>query len=575
MFLKSLRILDGNNEIRNIKFHKGLNLIIDKTPSNDAFVESGNNVGKTTILRLIDFCFDAKPEIIWTDPEFKNKINNDIYTYLTENNIIVELILKESLEIEDSKEIKIERNFRHNSNKILKINGNKVTQKIYPSQLKKLIFNSESDAPSIRQIALKNIRYNGNQLENILRYLDRYTKNEEYEILYFFLFGIEIDNAKLKQKLLDELQAEIRFKSKLNIYDSEETLETKISYITSDLEKQINLKKQLFTNDDNILNIENLEQIRNQIDQILLNISTLSLREKIISEGIEKLKSDKETIDVDVIEELYNSVCEYNMTKISKTFDQLIQYNNSMVDNRIQFMQKDLDKTLIQMDYLNKTLIECKRQENELSEKLSDSSLMIDMQKIINSIRKLSHEKSHFEHQLAQLKKVNKQIKDVEFEIKEINLNIENSYIEVYKNTLVEFNTYFSDISQKLYNERFFIENRLVVNSKIPTKTANMLEVNGVFNNAGPGRKKTQIAAFEFAYVQFCDANNIKCLHFTAQDQIENIYGKQITDLINISNSINIQYIVPVIKDKLPPNLDITRYQIIELGPDDKLFKVE
>ncbi len=574
MFLKSLRILDGSKEIRNIKFHKGLNLIVDKTPSNDALVDSGNNVGKTTILRLIDFCFDAEPKIIWVDPEFKNKVNSDIYTYLTTNNITIELILKESLEIEESKEIKIERNFCHHSNKVLKINGNKITQKSYPSQLKKLIFNSESEAPSIRQIVLKNIRYNGNQLENILRYLDAYTKNEEYETLYFFLFGIEVDNAKLKQRLLDELQAEIRFKSKLNIHDPEDTIKTKIDYITSDLEKQINLKNQLFTNDYNLLNIEHLEQTRRQIDQLLLNLSTLSLRKKIISEGLEKLRNDKEIIDVTVIEELYNSVCKYNITKITKTFDQLVQYNNAMVDNRIQFMQNDLNKTLIQIDSLNEALEMHTRLERELSSKLTDSSLMVDIQKIINSIRKLSHEKSNLEHQLAQLGKVNKQIKDIESEIKEINSNIENSYIKVYKNALIEFNSYFSDISQKLYNERFFVENKLVVNKKISTKTANMLEVNGIFNNAGPGRKKTQIAAFEFAYVQFCDANNIKCLHFTAQDQIENVYNQQINDLIDISNSINIQYIIPVIKDKLPKDLDINKYQIIELGQDDKLFKV-
>ena len=45
MFLKSLLIEKGTEIIRNIKFHKGINLIIDETPSNDAKA-TGNNIGK-------------------------------------------------------------------------------------------------------------------------------------------------------------------------------------------------------------------------------------------------------------------------------------------------------------------------------------------------------------------------------------------------------------------------------------------------------------------------------------------------------------------------------------------------
>ena len=55
MFLKSLDIKNGDVLIREISFHKGINLIVDETkPENKT--ESGNSVGKTTVLRLIDFC---------------------------------------------------------------------------------------------------------------------------------------------------------------------------------------------------------------------------------------------------------------------------------------------------------------------------------------------------------------------------------------------------------------------------------------------------------------------------------------------------------------------------------------
>ena len=44
--------------IRNVSFLMGLNFIIDETTT-DSKKESGNNVGKTTVLRLIDFCLDG------------------------------------------------------------------------------------------------------------------------------------------------------------------------------------------------------------------------------------------------------------------------------------------------------------------------------------------------------------------------------------------------------------------------------------------------------------------------------------------------------------------------------------
>ena len=59
MFLKSLTITRGDGAIiRDIRFHVGLNLIVDKTPGVSG-KETGNNVGKTTVLKLVDFCLGA------------------------------------------------------------------------------------------------------------------------------------------------------------------------------------------------------------------------------------------------------------------------------------------------------------------------------------------------------------------------------------------------------------------------------------------------------------------------------------------------------------------------------------
>ena len=121
MFLKTLTIHNENSLIREINFHKGINLIIDET-SSDKKISSGNSVGKTTVLRLIDFCLDGTGENIYIDPEFK-KTNQTVEVFLKKNNILITLTLIEDIDDDMSKQIVIQRNFLANSKKIQTINA--------------------------------------------------------------------------------------------------------------------------------------------------------------------------------------------------------------------------------------------------------------------------------------------------------------------------------------------------------------------------------------------------------------------------------------------------------------------
>ena len=70
MYLKRLTIETPEKLIRDMEFRAGLNLIIDDT-KDISTKTTGNNVGKTTVLKLIDFCLGADSKIIYTDTENK------------------------------------------------------------------------------------------------------------------------------------------------------------------------------------------------------------------------------------------------------------------------------------------------------------------------------------------------------------------------------------------------------------------------------------------------------------------------------------------------------------------------
>ncbi|WP_434343509.1 hypothetical protein V2P32_04650 [Mycoplasma sp. 06067-C1-B144P-99-0482-3] len=72
MFIKQLKISTPTKLIRELNFTKGVNLIVDNTPLKDDKT-TGNNVGKTTILKLINYCLGGKAEQIYKDQENRKK----------------------------------------------------------------------------------------------------------------------------------------------------------------------------------------------------------------------------------------------------------------------------------------------------------------------------------------------------------------------------------------------------------------------------------------------------------------------------------------------------------------------
>ena len=199
MFLKRLLIESKNRVIRDIKFRKGLNLIVDETPeiSTDIHKTTGNNVGKTTTVRLIDYCLGSTGDNIYKDAEFSNRNNTRIEEFLKNEQVIITLELVSDLENESSHKITIRRNFLAGKDKVQEINGNKISSKDFDMTLKRDILNTNVKKPTFRQIISKNIRDEKNKLSHIVKVLNPFTTKEEYEALYLFWLGV---NTKSHEK---------------------------------------------------------------------------------------------------------------------------------------------------------------------------------------------------------------------------------------------------------------------------------------------------------------------------------------------------------------------------------------
>ena len=213
MFIKGLTIASPKGVIRDIEFKSGLNLIIDNTPTTDVKL-TGNNVGKTTVLKLVDFCLGAAPAIIYTDTENKKEVYDLVKSYLVNEEVEITLILVEDLNDPDSKEIVIRRNFLSRKKTVRNINGRAVLDKEFEDELLKLLIpHQKAEKPTFRQIISHNIRYKDENINNTLRTLDRYTSDVEYETLHLFLLGCTFDDGAKRQALLTKITALARPRS--------------------------------------------------------------------------------------------------------------------------------------------------------------------------------------------------------------------------------------------------------------------------------------------------------------------------------------------------------------------------
>ena len=171
MFLKYLIIENTNGLVRRIDFHQGLNLIVDETPSGNE--ETGNNVGKTTVLRLIDFCFGMDGSKIYSATEGTKVINEDVKNFLINTEVMITLCLTDGFSA-NAKDVIVRRNFLSGKRNLMEINGQKVDKKSFETELQKALWNVETSKPSFRQIISHNFRRGTS-----------YANTEDVESLYF------------------------------------------------------------------------------------------------------------------------------------------------------------------------------------------------------------------------------------------------------------------------------------------------------------------------------------------------------------------------------------------------------
>ena len=573
MFIKKLIISTPSKVLRNIEFHKGLNLIVDDTPTINTQL-TGNNVGKTTVLKLVDFCLGGKATEIYTDFEDKKSEYEEVKKFLIEQEVLITLILTENLDLVDkSKQIIIEKNFLQNSRAIRNINGEPILEKDFENKLMSLLIpHQKLEKPSFRQIISHNIRYKDENINNTLKTLSKYTSDYEYETLYLFLLGCNFNSGARRQAIATKLKQEENYKARLEKNQSKESYEIALTILDDEI-LELDKKKKTFNINENFeQDLEELNKIKYKINKLSSEVVKLGIRKDLIEEAKENMENSTTNIDLKQLKALYNEA-KLNISGIQKTFEDLVNYHNTMIVEKLKFIAEDLPSLNERIRLENIKLNKLLEEEKVVSKKIAKSDSFEELEKIIAKLNEKYMLKGEFESTISNLNEVEENINRLKNELSNIdNYLFSDEFKELLKSQIKKFNKFFSTVSNELYGESYVLGFSEETNKKT---NQTFYKFNSFNLNMSSGKKQGEILCFDLAYILFADSEKIPCLHFLLNDKKELMHDNQLLKVADFVKKNNIQLIISILKDKLPENLVDKSNIVIELSQNKKLFRIE
>ncbi|PFZ41775.1 hypothetical protein COL77_17045 [Bacillus wiedmannii] len=560
MFIKRLIIketIPAEKIIREIPFAKGMNFIVDAGKDQ----EKGNSVGKTTILKLIDICLGAKHrKFVYYDDETK-QTNEKLKNYIIGNKINVELMIADSFDEENSTEYILSVDLYPRGKRY--INGAEKNQNDYWQQLNVILFSNIANSPTFRQLINMFVRIDQRADNNkFLKFLDR-TNDATYENIYSYLF--ELQDQEVSNYILD-LRKEIAEKNKeiknfmsISNFKSIDSINQKVSLLEATID-ELNDQMGMLVNSRKFKeNEEKISEIKIEYANYKDRIDELLFKRKRITEILTAAEQEiNNGIDKEVLRNLYNSTQEA-LGKLHKEFEDLVKFNDELVHNKIRYFNSQLEK-------LDKKIVFLKESKKQLFDKHKNIIMLIEENKI-DQYTLLQNKLAEYNEELGSNKSIRSTYNILENRVAELLKDLDKieGGADVKEDALTVFNKYFSQYSEKTNGEPFML---------YKTGEGFPFGIDHVKKGLSTGTRKSIITAFDLAYQQLAKDLEKKVPNFIVHDVIETIDKVALNAIINIVNSIECQYIVAVLKEKIQGNELLKSSNIIvTLSEDDRPFR--
>jgi Uncharacterized protein conserved in bacteria (DUF2326). len=568
MQLAELTVARGESVVRLIRFKSGLNLILDKPTSGPR--GTGNSVGKTTVLRLIDYCLGSDGDDIWQDAEFETNINQEVYDFLHARvPVSVKLTLHDATRSAHS----LVRTFAppDKGKESFQIDGIAYPHaKTYRGAVKQLLFGSSADKPTLRQLIPKFVRSSPLLMSKTLKYLGNFATAADYEALHLFLFGffavaileerLNLTNAK---KRLD------RDWEALNRIRKEGEIEQLLLHLQREVE-EIGLSPELKGRVPEIsARADVVSSIRARAANTVGKLSRLDAEIASLSLTVKELENEYSNLDHQAVEAVYREAQAY-LPKLHHDWNDLTEFIQNLRGRKQRFLQSQILALGEQAKETANELADLQQQERDEIGTLVKSPEFTRALEMRSDLQEKLKRLGSLEQDLADRRILKRSIADANSRLTETRKIIDQEKAALQERLSI-FNKYFSRLSELLYGEKYLL---------YPNDTANgsvTFQLTSVGANVGAGKKASQTAAFDLAYISFLSETGIGFPRFACHDGLEQIHGNQLTALLTEANAVNGQLILATLRDKLPAmSAEFFKANtILELSDDDKLFHLK
>jgi len=527
--------------LKDYEFHSGINIILGKY-SGKKEATGINGIGKSTLIRLIDYAFlsDSAQKIF----------SNNKYDFLRkdEHDIVLEFEI-------DNKTYFIKRDFNKKSNIYFGTSLNKLDE-FEKTEFKAILTNL------FLPVEKDDVFFDGNKFRTIFDFFikDDLDNQKRFEPLNFLKY-----NASVKEKAIynffllnlptkhlinynEQSKEYEKFNTAINTAEKKIKIETGKS-IQEYKSERINIDHRIILLENSLDNyhfIEKYKDIEKQLVEVTKLISTKLTEYNSLDNKLNKIRESynvNQNIETKEIRKIYNEVVENFGDQVAKTLDKVIDFKNNILANRKKYLIQKEDK-------LQKAINEVLNDISNLEVKRSKFYKSLDENEALDSVKntyeELIIEKTDLEKNVQVIKQID------EYQEMLTNLNVTISQVKLLiSQELKEFESKVDEL-RKLFLD--ILKNAIFVDESydnayfdiVPKPTANRKKLPFDIEIEIPkadalGQSRLKIVAYDLMVFLYNIINNRKLPDFLIHDGV--FHGISLKTRINTINYVYHKYL--------------------------------
>ncbi|WP_273211377.1 DUF2326 domain-containing protein [Runella zeae] len=420
---------------------------------------------------------------------------------------------------------------------------------------------------------------------NTIFQLRKFTKNKDkdWKPLLFSLLGF--DGKLLKQKY--ELEESIK-EDNNSIKNQEKSFGIKTEEKDSLIGKiqTIEIERDKLSKELDNFNFyqKDKETISTLVGEIEYEIALLNTQLYQLEYEIQKLNDsirNEFSFDLKKVKNIFKEVEIYFPQQLSKSYEQLVEFNQLITKERNSQIRQTLDEKKQQEREINKRLSELNSRKKAFRDVIQDTSLFKKYAVYQKKLVEVERELTRFQAQLEEIDKIEKKKSEIQEKQKGDLQDIKDKLKEILDNTAscalyMSIRRSFSEIAKEILNDNAIIK-------IVPNNTFN-IDFRPEFPNSaksdGATYYKILCVAFDLAIlINYRDKSHFR---FVYHDDVisgdDNGVKYRLIELCReICERHDIQYIFSAIKDNLPPDIELGNNIVLELNDrndEGKLFKM-